>query len=122
MEEILFFLLQIVIEVAIEGVAYSLTSRSIAKQKRQSGTGVGVTVVYAIVGGLLGGVSALVYSHVLLPRQWMRITNLLVTPVLFGGLAMWLPKPHASTEGRQFWNAYFFALFFAAARLLFAIG
>ena len=121
MDEILFFLLQIVIEVAIEGVAYSLTSRSIAK-KRQSGTGVGVTVVYAIVGGLLGGVSALVYSHVLLPRQWMRITNLLVTPVLFGGLAMWLPKPHASTEGRQFWNAYFFAIFFAAARLLFAIG
>jgi hypothetical protein len=69
-EEILFFLLQIVIEIAIEGIAYLLTSKSIAKRQSPNGTGVGATAVYAITGGMLGGVSALVYSHVLLPQMW----------------------------------------------------
>ena len=120
MEEILFFLLQIVIEIAIEGVAYSLTSKSIAKRQSPNGTGVGVTAVYAIIGGILGGVSDLLYSHVLLPQMWMRIANLLVTPILFGGLATCLPRSGTSTNTRQFWNAYFFAVFFAATRLMFA--
>ncbi|MDB5345819.1 MAG: hypothetical protein JWP89_4196 [Schlesneria sp.] len=120
MEEILFFLLQIVIEIAIEGVAYLLTSKSIAKRQSQTGAGVGATVAYAVIGGILGGVSALIYSHVLLPQAWMRIANLLITPVLFGGLAMCLPGPTASTNTRRFWNAYFLAVFFAASRLMFA--
>ncbi len=120
MEEILFFLLQIVIEIAIEGIAYLLTSKSIAKRQSPNGTGVGATAVYAITGGMLGGVSALVYSHVLLPQMWMRIANLLITPILFGGLATCLPRFGTSTNTRQFWNAYFFAVFFAATRLMFA--
>jgi hypothetical protein len=119
-EEILFFLLQILIEIVIEGIAYCLTSKSIARPHGQNRSGVGGTVIYAIIGGLLGGVSALVYSHVLLPQMWMRIANLVVTPILFGVLAMALPGFSGASASRQFWNAYFLALFFAAARLLFA--
>lgn len=123
MEEILVVVFQIFFEVILQffgSVPIDFSTRSDRFDR-----GCGWFVLHAAIGGLLGFVSTLLAPQLLLPHAALRIANLLVAPLLAGGIA-YLFARWAKSRGNaydpiaHFWHGVLFAFMFGAARFAFA--
>lgn len=81
-------------------------------------------LAYAILGAALGGLSLLVLPHNLVRPPW-RLLNLLITPLLLGGLMVLMGswrerRGQAVLRIDRFAYGYLFALAFALLRFKFA--
>ena len=123
MEEVLVVVFQIFFEVVLQSLGWlplEFSSRS-----DRGGRGCGWLVLHAVVGGLAGFVSALVFPNLLLPFAALRVANLIVAPLVVGGLgylfARWRQARGRAADGwAHFWHGFLFALMFGLARFAFA--
>ena len=81
-------------------------------------------LAYAIFGAALGGLSLLVLPHNMVRPSW-RLLNLLLTPLLLGGMMAWMGnwrarRGQAVLRIDRFAYGYLFALAFALVRFKFA--
>ena len=126
MEEVLIVLVQFVAEVLFEVLIYlpfDLPWRRDAATGER--TGVGWLVGYAFAGGAVGGISLLVAPRLLIHSVPLRLANLVVAPVVAGGLswalAAWRRSRGAATSPRtHLWTAFWFVLAFSGVRLAYA--
>ena len=81
----------------------------------------GWLLLFAVFGAILGGISLLIFPKVLLPTVGLRIANLILTPVLAGGMSAFVAKM-GSLPGPQthFWRGFCFALPFGLIRFMYA--
>lgn len=123
MEEILVVVFQIFFEVLLQffgSVPLNFSTRSDRLDR-----GCGWVLLHGAVGGLLGFVSAFLVPKLLLPHATLRIANLIVAPLLAGGIA-YLFASWAKSRGNDydplshFKHGVLFAFMFGAARLAFA--
>jgi hypothetical protein len=87
--------------------------------------GCGWFLLHAVIGGFLGFLSALIAPKLLLPYAALRIANLLVAPLVAGGIAYsfarWAKsRGNAYDPESHFWHGVLFAFMFGAARFAFA--
>jgi hypothetical protein len=78
-----------------------------------------------VAGGVVGALSLLFASHLLIHSAPLRVVNLIVAPIVSGGLsyliAVWRRTRGARTCPRtHFWTAFWFVLAFGAVRLAYA--
>jgi len=81
---------------------------------------------YSVLGGLAGVLSVLVFPNHFMHAEWLRIANVIVTPVL-GGMVMaaigvWRTRRDQEIIGlERFSCGYVFALAMAGVRFIFAV-
>lgn len=79
---------------------------------------------YALIGATLGGASLLLFPHLLVPARW-RVVNLIVSPLVSGGLMVLVGRWRRSRGDAvlridRFSYGLLFALGFALMRFHFA--
>jgi hypothetical protein len=119
-EEVVVVVLQVVFELGVQllgapGIDFSTSSSN--KTER----GCGWIVLHTFLGGLCGWVSTLIFPKLLLAHVGLRIANLMIAPLVAGGLSYWAAdlvrkKPETWTP---FWHGFAFALAFGLARFAF---
>ena len=126
MEEILVLIVQFIIEVLLEFVVYLPFDLPLDRNRKTGArTGPGRIGIYILIGGVLGGLSVLIAPKFFIHSSAMRVVNLLVAPLVSGGLsyglATWRRSRGAQTAPwTHLWTAFWFVLAFAAVRLVFA--
>jgi hypothetical protein len=126
MEEVLVVAVQFVVEVLLQGLVYLPFDVPLSRdEKTGEPAGCGWGLGYAVAGGVVGGLSLLVASHLLIHSPALRVANLFVAPLASGGLsylvAVWRLSRGAKTFPRtHFWTAFWFVLAFGAVRLAYA--
>jgi hypothetical protein len=131
-EEFLALLFQIFIELFVQLFVYlpfdwGLSAIWSEAKNETSGyemNGCELLFLFIILGGLLGGLSLLVEPRLILRYAWMRITNLLATPVLAGALSWLIAEQRRRRRqdivpGQHFWSAFWFGFAFSAVRFTF---
>jgi hypothetical protein len=120
-EEVLAVIFQVAFEIGFQ-VLISGGVDLAAAASRRTPSGCGWAVTHAVVGGLCGWLSALMVPHLVLPYTWLRIANLVVGPLVAGGLTLlvdrWLRR--GAGGATPFWHGFGFALAFGLARFAFA--
>jgi hypothetical protein len=119
-EEVLVVVLQVFFELGIQllgapGIDFSISSSD--KHER----GCGWVVLHTFLGGLAGWVSTLIFPKLLLTHVALRIANLVIAPLVAGGLSYWAAdwmRKKADTW-TPFWHGFAFALVFGLARFAF---
>jgi hypothetical protein len=81
--------------------------------------------LWLVAGGVLGGLSLLVFNYALLQPAWLRIANLLVSPVASAYLAQLVARRRAETNPlliprNHFWYGFWFSLGLAFVRFAYA--
>jgi hypothetical protein len=124
MEEIIALIFQFVIEVGLQifgGAAIDAAESRRSKDKGEAGCG--WILLFAVFGGITGGLSLLVAPNLLLPNMGLRIANLVVSP-LIAGLMSYLAAKHLFSDGRDadqhFWRGCMFAFAFGVVRFAYA--
>jgi hypothetical protein len=120
-EEVLAVILQVVFEIGFQ-VLISGGVDLAAAASRRSPSGCGWAVGHAVVGGLCGWLSTLLFQHLVLPFAWLRIVNLIIGPFVAGGLTLLADRAFRRGAGgaTPFWHGFAFALAFGLARFAFA--
>lgn len=123
MEEVLAFIVQVVLEVGLQLLgSIGLDFASSTRDERDE-TGCGPLFGFAVLGGIIGGLSLIFAPHAVLPHAWMRIANLIVAPVLAGTLSALVAKHLWTHRGwvpsHHFWRAFCFALGFGLVRFVY---
>ena len=117
MEEVLAFVVQLLLEVVLQifgGLGLDFAS----SRRDQSGEGgCGWLGAFALLGGVCGGASLIFAPEAILPNQGLRIANLVVSPLLAGGVSalaagLWDGRGAA----RHFWRGFWFAMLFGLVR------
>ncbi len=120
MEEILAFIVQIILEVVLQlfgslGLDFATPARS---EKEQAGCG--WLTAFAVFGGICGGLSLIFAPNAILPTPALRIANLIVAPLVAGAVSyvvagyMWVQRGWAPSH--HFWRGFWFALAFGLVR------
>lgn len=78
-------------------------------------------IIFFVIGGTIGWMSAQLVTHTLLQQPWLRILNLAVAPLVAGiivkKIAIVRAKTHIFIEPTvHFWSAFWFTLSFAVIR------
>lgn len=131
MEEIVALLIQLVLEVGLQlvgsiGLDFATESRRTHRKngETQERDGYGWLVLFAVFGGICGGLSLIFAPKLLLPNLGLRIANLIVAPLLAGGLsylvAVFVWAPRGQSAGHHFWRGFWFALAFGLVRFAYA--
>ncbi|MBA4062203.1 MAG: hypothetical protein C0501_00585 [Isosphaera sp.] len=126
MEEVLVLAVQFVAEVLLQAVVYLPFDLPLSRDEKTGGrTGCGWPFVYLVVGGVVGGLSLLVAPRLLIHSAPLRLANLVVAPVVAGGVswgvAAWRRSRGATTCPRtHFWAGFWFVLAFGGVRLAYA--
>lgn len=114
MEEILVVAIQIFFEFGIQFFSSPIIDFSFGDRVNK---GCVVVVVHMLLGGGLGWLSTLLFPKFLLPIAALRIANLLLGPVLAGGISYFASKSFLKQEPwTGFLHGYLFSLMFAMAR------
>ena len=125
MEELLIPLLQVFIEIFLEFLIYFGLDVATVRDDRGQLNGFSLSVIFAVIGGLLGGLATWIHPHTVLPFAWLRIANLIVGPLVAGLLSAWIAS-WRQRRGRQrdpvlhFFMAFSFVLGYNLVRLAFA--
>ena len=99
--------------------------RSLAAPFQKSRNPVSSAFGSVIWGGILGGISLLVFRNAMLETGTLKLLNLIITPVCAGAMMVMMERWLAA-RGRkpssfaQFQNAYLFAFAFALIRFIWA--
>jgi|GEM_PF-1457250 len=131
MEEILALIFQIVIEVGLQifgsiGFDFATESRRSrsGKDTVQEQDGCGWLFLFAVFGGICGGLSLIFKPNLILPTFALRLANLMVSPLIAGGLsylvAVFVWAPRGQSPRHHFWRGFFFALAFGLVRFVYA--
>lgn len=122
MEELVIFILQIVVEVGIQifgSLGVDFASGWLRDEKGEDGCG--WLILFAVFGAILGGISLLIFPKVLLTTVGLRVANLILAPILAGGLSAAAAEV-GIVKGKwtiHFWRGFWFALPFGLMRFLF---
>ena len=108
---------QFLIEFLVEGFFYLVTSKSLGQPRTAGDLGLGLPVLYLFIGGLLGAGSIALFPRAILTWEWLRVANLMVTPVLIGWIGtLFVASPIEISKATQFWNGFLFALALTGVR------
>lgn len=135
MEELIAFLLQVVLEIGLHlfgGLGADVATEATRSKRGKRGAkgevveedGCGWLLLFAAVGGACGGISLLLAPQLILPNFGLRFANLLVAPLIAGGVSyvfatfVWAPKGQSASH--HFWRGFCFALLFGIVRFAFA--
>ena len=131
MEEIVALLIQLVLEVGLQifgSIGFDFATESRRKHGKDGETqdhdGCGWLVVFAVFGAICGGISLIFAPNLLLPNLGLRVANLVVAPILAGGVsylvAAFVWAPRGQSAAHHGWRGFWFALAFGLVRFAYA--
>lgn len=125
MEEITILAIQFFLEVVLNAAVALPFDWSLGERTYRSGMGCAKPLIFLAIGVGCGFISLLVLPTLLIPLPWLRLTNLVLSPVLAGALAAYLAylryKDTSPTQLRaHFMNSFLFTLAYASVRLAYA--
>jgi hypothetical protein len=130
MEEIITLLVQFLLEVGLQifgsiGFDFATESRRSRKEgETQDQDGCGWHFAFAVFGAICGGISLIFFQHSLLPNLGLRLANLVVSPLIAGGLSYLVARHVWAARGQSpqhhFWRGFWFALAFGLVRFAYA--
>ncbi|MFO0824259.1 MAG: hypothetical protein U0792_14295 [Gemmataceae bacterium] len=119
-EELIFLLLQILLDIVPQlfgGLGFDVAT---SRRSDREAVGCGTVALFAICGGVCGGLSIFIAPNPLLPNAGLRIVNLFVAPLLAGGISYLFARTIGLDEGPEqshhFWRGFWFALAFGIVR------
>jgi len=122
LEELVAIAVQFTIEVigsAFISLPFGFNVRRPVEQESASGI---LILLFATIGGMLGWMSAYFIPFALLPYPWLRVANVIASP-LAGGLTARAVAGYRAHENVfvepkvHFWNAFWFILTFQLLRI-----
>jgi hypothetical protein len=130
-EEIVALLIQLVLEVGLQllgsiGFDFATESRRTKNEhgRVEDSGGCGWLLLFAVFGGICGGISLIFAPKLLLPNLGLRAANLVVSPLVAGGLSYlvasfaWVAR--GVSPRHHFWRGFSFALAFGLVRFAYA--
>ena len=122
MEEVIVVIFQVFFELTIQffgspGISWATGSDKFDK-------GCGYLFLHAVAGGGIGWISTLIAPQLVLPFFWLRLCNLVFTPLASGGIsygfATWAKARGSNWDPlTHFYHGALFAFMFGAARFAF---
>ena len=126
MEEIIVLLIQFILEVGLQlfgSIGFDAATPA-KKSDDKEQPGCGWLVAFAVFGGICGGLSLIFAPKLLLPTLGLRIANLIVSPLIAGGMSYLVARFAWSSRGwepsHHFWRGFWFALAFGLIRFAYA--
>lgn len=121
MEEIAAVVLQVVFELGLQFFGAAGIDAVDVRSKDRTERGCGWIVLHTFFGGLAGWISTLFFPKLVLVHVALRVANLIVAPLLAGGVSYLIAKQirHQSDTWHPFWHGFAFALAFGLARFAF---
>ena len=131
MEEIVALLIQFVLEVGLQlfgSLGFDFATESRRKEAKQGETqeqdGCGWLFAFAVFGAICGGLSLIFAPKLMLPNLGLRIANLVLSPLVAGGLSYLVARYAWAARGaspqHHFWRGCWFALAFGLVRFAYA--
>ena len=126
MEELIAIAFQFLVEFTINVLGYlPIDWPSKHRRTAERETLWGICFIWLVAGGVLGGFSLLVFGYALLQPGWLRIANLLVSPLASAYLAQFVARRRARTNPmlvprNHFWYGFWFSLGLAFVRFAYA--
>lgn len=120
MEEILVPLLQVFFEFFLEMLVYIGIDFISMNDDRGRPNGCVVFGLFALVGMAIGGVVCWFHPHPVLYFAWLRLTNLIVGPILAGVLSYFIARWRQRDGWSHFWMAFSFVLGYDLVRYAYA--
>jgi hypothetical protein len=130
-EEIVALLLQLFLEIGLQlfgGLGFDAATETTRRKRGKHGEtvdedGCGWLLLFALVGGACGGISLLLAPNLLLPNVGLRVANLVLAPLIAGGVsyvfATFFYAPRGQSASHHFWRGFCFALLFGIVRFAF---
>lgn len=120
MEEVVAVLLQVFLEVFLEMLVYF--GLDVASLKDEKGRTHGCVLLgsFTLAGVVLGAVVNWVHPHPVIPLPWLRVVNLIVGPILAGGLSVLVARWRQRDPMLHFWMAFCFVLGYDLVRFAYA--
>lgn len=131
MEEVIAFLFQLLLEIGLQlfgGLGLDVGTETARRKRGKHGEtvdedGCGWLLLFAAVGGACGGISLLLAPNLLLPNFGLRVANLVLAPLIAGGVsyvfATFVYAPKGQSASHHFWRGFCFALVFGIVRFAF---
>jgi hypothetical protein len=127
MEEIVALVIQLVLEVGLQlfgSIGFDWAAESSRHSRKGGATedrdGRGWLIVFAVFGAICGGISLVLVPKPLLPTAGLRVANLVVAPLVAGGLsylvAAFVWTARGQSPQHHFWRGFWFALLFGLVR------
>lgn len=116
MEEIAAALVQAFAEFFLEFVVYVGIDVVSLRTERNRSYGCMILGFIAFAGMGLGGVVNWVHPHPVLPYPWLRLTNLIVGPLLAGGMSAAISHWRGRDPWFHLWMAFCFVLAYDLVR------
>lgn len=126
MEELIAVAFQFVIELTINAGSHLPVDWPSKRRKTPEAANVwALCFLWLVAGGVVGGLSLLIFSYALLQPGWLRIANLLVSPVVSAYLAQFIARRRARSNPclvprNHFWYGFWFSLGVAFVRFAYA--
>lgn len=124
LEVVLQFVGEILLQLVIEFLV-KLGFQSLGAPLSRPASPLRKTLSYILLGGMAGGISLLLVPALMIQNEWLRMANLVITPVTAGGI-MWFLARKKVRKGAplvaldRFGYAFFFALAMSSVRFLWA--
>ncbi len=122
MEEFLVLFIQVLIEVLVNStVSLPFDIFFNGKSSKPWSNGCWLTILFAICGAALGGLSIFLLPHAMITHSELRVMNFFVAPLLAGFFALLLARYRGDRkhEWMHFGNSLLFTLIFVGIRLAF---
>jgi uncharacterized membrane protein YccC len=127
MEEALVLILQLLFELIVQLLLYGgidFITMWVEKNDKPGGLGCLLMFLFAVIGVGFAALANLFHPVVFLPYDWLRIANLIVGPLLAGGVS-WLFTDWRRRRGARlvprlhFWFAFCFVFGFDVVRFIY---
>lgn len=122
MEEAIIVVLQIFFEILFNSMVSLPFDWFFGWRELDEGwTGCLLPMLFLIVGAGCGWISLLLLPKLLIPLVWLRLINLILSPVVAGSMAAFIASQRDKLTSRDqlrvhFFNAFLFTLAFTAVR------
>jgi len=127
-EEVIALVIQFVLEVGLQlfgsiGIDAATPARKTLQEDKEE-AGCGWLGFFAVIGAICGGISLIFAPNLLLPNFGLRLANLVVSPLIAGGLSYLVATRVWAKRGwgpsHHFWRGFCFALAFGLVRFAYA--
>lgn len=126
MEELIVVIFQFVIEFTLNALGYLPADWPSKRRKTPESENLRpLCFLWLVAGGVVGGLSLLIFDYALLQPTWLRLANLLVSPLASAYLAQFVARRRAHTNPfivprNHFWYGFWFSLGLAFIRFAYA--